>query len=131
MSANWILVGIPGPVSVIIVVILQSDDFYISFPSHAGRAVCGLCHSLRPGLLCRNNLDRAWGIFNDQRHVDAYVASWGRGSIAASVSFLEDGRSGCKSGVEYCLWRLLVQVLHLVLRWELSWFHTFSGNTNS
>ena len=34
-----------------------------------------MCPSFSPGLLCGNNLDRAWGIFNNQRHRDVYVAS--------------------------------------------------------
>ena len=33
--------------------------------------------------------------------------------------------------VEHCLWRLLVQVLHLVLGFVQLWFHTFSGNSGS
>ena len=45
--------------------------------------------SLRPGLLCGNNLDRARGILDDWRHRDVYVVClWG--SIAMCVSLQED-----------------------------------------
>ena len=41
----------------------------------AGRVVWGLCPSLQPRLPCGNNLDRAWGIFNNWSHIDVYITS--------------------------------------------------------
>ena len=62
-----------------------------------GWVVRRLYPSLKPGLLCGNNLDRAQGILNDRRHGDIYVACLG-GSIAMCVSLPEDvGGLGCRS----------------------------------
>ena len=55
---------------------IGGGNFYIfSPPPLADRALQGVCHSLKPGLLCGNNLDRAQGIFDDWRYVDIYVPS--------------------------------------------------------
>ena len=77
-----------------------------SSPSpHVDRVVWELCHSLRPALLCGNKLERAWGIFNDQRHGDVYMTSLG-GSIAVHVSLPRD-----VGGLEFKSWALLVEVI--------------------
>ena len=104
LFASWTLAEMAEPVSVVILVIYsacQSSDFYISplLPPWVGQVVWGLNPSLRPGLLWGNNLDRARGIFNDQRHSDVYVVCLG-GSIAVCVPLPEDvGREGCNSAL--------------------------------
>ena len=81
-------------------------------PPWAGRALWGVCHSLRPSLLCGNNQDRTQGIFDDRRHVDVYVPSVGH-QIAACASLLEDVRGS--AWVEYYFQGSFVRPLLLVL----------------
>ena len=69
------------------------EQWLLHFPStpppYVDWVVWGLCPSLRPCLLCGNNLDRAQGILDNWRRGDVYVACLGC-SIAVHVSLPED-----------------------------------------
>ena len=46
-----------------------SSCFYIFPQLHGGKALWGVDSSLAPAMLCRNNLNRAWGILYDMQCV--------------------------------------------------------------
>ena len=88
--SNWMLIGIlmqwwvPYCFYYIRVVTSTSP---LTHSLHIGKAVWEVCHSLRPGLLRGNSLDRE--IFDDRRHVDVYMPSVGC-PIVVHVLLLED-----------------------------------------